>query len=324
MAPSLHFKQLHSAGTDGVQPRVLVCVHSLFTSSRFLEGLAQKYIDDAASATGKPWTAVLLDSRFHGQSRGLTGLGPPHSVDSMTADVARTLAEGVHAGRWGPPEVLLGHSIGGLIVLELAQQLGRAAEQGGPPELLALGVWVLDSRVLPMAADHPMLGEVQGLLSAILSVPQPMPSPDDMTRAVAAFLASLGAPEAPPWLPALCAHFVKPDPSPGVTGGTGGGGGYVRQFDASAYPELMASFASKDYSALLDAPPPGCCLHLVRAAACSMWAADGQEELAFIRERQAAGRAVQLHEVEVATHWLPLSHEAELLAAMCGELAALK
>lgn len=144
--------------------------------------------------------------------------------------------------------MLLGHSIGGLIVLELAQQLGRAAEQGGPPELLALGVpkqasgsctthtgalrggascpmphasrlppapdihfpavgcpilgtlppgvqvWVLDSRVLPMAADHPMLGEVQGLLSAILSVPQPMPSPDDMTRAVAAFLASLGAP----------------------------------------------------------------------------------------------------------------------------------
>lgn len=47
-------------------------------------------------------------------------------------------------------------------------------------------------------------------------------------------------------------------------------------------------------------------------------------QLAFIRERQAAGRAVQLHEVEVATHWLPLSHEAELLAAMCGELAALK
>lgn len=36
--------------------------------------------------------------------------------------------------------MLVGHSIGGLIVLELSQRLGAAAAAGGPPELAALGL----------------------------------------------------------------------------------------------------------------------------------------------------------------------------------------
>ena len=96
----LRHHQLHSRPAAGpaVEPRVSVWVHSLLTDHRSLEPLAQSYIDEAAAATGQPWTAVMLDSRCHGESK-CVALAPPHDVDSMAQDTLRTLAAGLRERR---------------------------------------------------------------------------------------------------------------------------------------------------------------------------------------------------------------------------------
>lgn len=128
-------------------------------------------------------------------------------MDSMADDVVRTLAAGLRDGRcgswaaqnsqacmaggstcsrrshlfapsalplscrrWGRPEVLVGHSIGGLIVLELAQRLGRAAEEGLPGELADLGVpRQVGGRLCQRARLHLILPQ---LASSCLILPQ--------------------------------------------------------------------------------------------------------------------------------------------------------
>lgn len=43
-----------------------------------------------------------------------------------------------------------------------------------------------------------------------------------------------------------------------------------------------------------------------------------------MRQQQAAGAAVRLHELAGADHFLALTHQEELLDVMGGEFAALK
>lgn len=47
-------------------------------------------------------------------------------------------------------------------------------------------------------------------------------------------------------------------------------------------------------------------------------------QLEHWRAQTAAGKPVKLHEMAGAGHWIPASHPQELLAAMAGELPALK
>lgn len=67
------------------------------------------------------WQILLLDLRCHGESawhpRRPSG---PHSVDSAAGDVLRLL------GRLKLfPELLIGHSFGGKVVMSMADQFGR-------------------------------------------------------------------------------------------------------------------------------------------------------------------------------------------------------
>lgn len=78
-------------------------------------------------------------------------------------------------GRWGPPEVIVGHSIGGLQALEVAQRLGAAAKSGAPRELAALGV----PRQVRQLGRHSGRGRASfcqlGLLSMRACEAQPAP-----------------------------------------------------------------------------------------------------------------------------------------------------
>lgn len=67
------------------------------------------------------WQILLLDLRCHGESAWHHGRPTgPHSVDSAAGDVLRLL------GRLKLfPEVLIGHSFGGKVVMSMADQFGR-------------------------------------------------------------------------------------------------------------------------------------------------------------------------------------------------------
>ena len=77
---------------------------------------------------GKPgWRALLVDLRNHGQSRGFS---PPHTVATAADDVRELLAQ---EQRW--PRMVVGHSYGGKVALELAQSTAAAVDH----------LWLVDS-----------------------------------------------------------------------------------------------------------------------------------------------------------------------------------
>jgi pimeloyl-ACP methyl ester carboxylesterase len=67
----------------------------------------------------RPWRFLRVDQRCHGSSLGLKNLPQPSSVAASAADVGRFLDMKL-GGR--PLEALIGHSLGGKVVLDLLTQ----------------------------------------------------------------------------------------------------------------------------------------------------------------------------------------------------------
>ena len=67
------------------------------------------------------WQVLLVDLRCHGESTQLQQRPPrPHSVDSAAEDVLKLLGQLKLF-----PEVLVGHSFGGKVVMSMVEQFGR-------------------------------------------------------------------------------------------------------------------------------------------------------------------------------------------------------
>lgn len=67
----------------------------------------------------RPWRFWLVDQRCHGQSLGISGLPQPSSVKASAQDLGRlidTSLAGVTI------DAIIGHSLGGKVVLDLLQQ----------------------------------------------------------------------------------------------------------------------------------------------------------------------------------------------------------
>ncbi len=92
--------------------------HRLLGQGRNWRSFARRAIEPAAAATGRPWRVVLLDLRNHGDSSTVPGIHAPHTLTAAAQDVAYTLKHVLGDA----PDVLLGHSLGGKVVLELLRQ----------------------------------------------------------------------------------------------------------------------------------------------------------------------------------------------------------
>lgn len=63
------------------------------------------------------WRMVLVDLRNHGKSTEIRGLEPPHSIENSAKDLANL----VKVQGWAWPDVVIGHSMGGKVVLDFAK-----------------------------------------------------------------------------------------------------------------------------------------------------------------------------------------------------------
>ena len=66
------------------------------------------------------WQVLLADLRCHGQSAHMGPGMPNNSVESAAADVLELLR---HLRLF--PEILIGHSFGGKVIMSMADQFGR-------------------------------------------------------------------------------------------------------------------------------------------------------------------------------------------------------
>jgi pimeloyl-ACP methyl ester carboxylesterase len=235
-----------------------VLVHGVLGSRRNLASFARRLVEGFPS-----WQVLLLDLRCHGESAAATRAGAlpgPHGVEAAAGDALRLLR---HLKLF--PEVLVGHSFGGKVVMSMAHQFGaQFAGSGGngggngangtSNNSRALPrpvrVWVLDalpgevrSGEMGATADRPA-----DLIDALRAAPTPLPS----RAALAARLARAGFSDA---VAAWAATNLEPD----------GAGAWDWAFDLEGVAEMYRSYERADLWPLLAAPAQGIGVSFVKA-----------------------------------------------------------
>lgn len=215
------------------------------------------------------WGAVLVDLREHGDSRGFP---PPHTIAAAAADLDR-----VAASTDDSPAAILGHSFGGKVALAFADRR--------PPGLRQ--VWLADST--------PAAREPSGSAWRMLSVLRGLPGDFDSRAAGIEALRSAGL--EPPVAEWMATNLEREDDR------------YRWRFDLDALEALLRDFFATDLWRVLEEPPPGITIHVIRARESSVLEGDDLERVR--RAAEATGR-VHLHELG-GGHWLNVDNPAGVL-----------
>ena len=168
----LYSERLASPGAEaGPTPdtRTMCVVHGVLGTGRNLATFTRNLLRQAEEATGRPWQAVLLDQRCHGRSASVHSR-PPNTLLTSAQDISSLFRNALaYADR---PDVLIGHSLGGKVCLELTRYIADAGR--APPAQ----TWVLDA--LPFLADPTQtssgVADTFRTMERVASVPQPLPS----------------------------------------------------------------------------------------------------------------------------------------------------
>jgi pimeloyl-ACP methyl ester carboxylesterase len=209
------------------------------------------------------WGILLVDLRQHGRSQGFA---PPHTVAAAAADLPPAFAAAAL-----PVAGVLGHSFGGKVALELART--HAAELG------LRTVWTVDS---PPGAREPD-GSAWAMLGALRRAPGPFQRRDD---GMAALVEQGVADGTARWM---------------STNLEEGPDGLVWRIDPDDMEALLRDFFRLDLWSVLEAPPAGLDVHVIKAEESSAL------DEAACRRVEAAGAAasgrVHLHRV-AGGHWV--------------------
>lgn len=207
------------------------------------------------------WGAAPVDLRGHGRSPVLE---PPHTLQACAGDVADLVAaEKLNA------RAVLGHSFGGKVALLYAED----------PPVPVERVWVIDS--------SPGTREPAGSAWRMLQVLRAAPGPF-ATREAAAVSVEAGG-FAPPVAQWMSTNVV-----------TGSDDAYRWRLDLDVMESLLVDFFRTDAWSVVEAPPAGCDIHVVKAKESSVLDERACER---IEAAAAATGRVHLHRVE-GGHWL--------------------
>lgn len=226
--------------------------------------------------TRPEWGVLLVDLRQHGASQGFK---PPHTIEAAAADLAalaRTLGL--------PPVALLGHSFGGKVSLAF----GRVAN----PELKQ--IWVIDST--PDAREP--AGGAYEMLKILQALPGEFASRDDAIGA----LQERGVAEP-------TAHWMATNLEPA-------GEGFRWRFRIEDMAVLLDSFFEHDAWDVVEDPPQGVVVHLVKAEESSVLAG-----AALARAEAAAQKSARVHVHSIAGgHWVNADNPEAIIALLAAEL----
>jgi pimeloyl-ACP methyl ester carboxylesterase len=280
------------ASPAGPAPPTVVLVHGILGSRRNMHAFARRLVEGFPS-----WQVLLVDLRCHGDSAPLSpalAAHAPHGVASAAADVLRLLSALKLF-----PEMLVGHSFGGKVVMSMAHQFGAAARRLPRP----VRVWVLDA--LPGevrsgemgAADRPA-----DLITTLRAAPLPLPS----RAALITRLERAGfSPPVAAWAATNLAPVTPGDPGAGL--------GWA--FDLEGIAQMYVSYEQTDLWALLSAPAEGIQLSFVKAERSTFRWGGGDE--ARIR---ALGHGV--HELPRSGHWVHTDNPAGLFDILAPSFGA--
>ncbi len=264
-----------SIGPPGAN-RLAWVLHGILGSGRNWRSLARKLSE------GHPeWRFLLVDLRHHGRS------GHPPSPDTLAACAAdlEALAE-----PQGPPELVVGHSFGGKVALELARR----------GHLGAVTTWALD------AAPGAALGQADaashdalGVLAALRTVAGPMP---DRAR----FREGL-----------LRAGLSQPIVAWLLTSARRGDDGLWRWvYDLDAVDAMLRDYLATDFWPWLTRTTQT--VHLLRAGRGGRWS----ESDLLAAARLSPESSVRVHLLPEAGHWVHVDDPEGTMALLATSLSA--
>lgn len=276
------------ASPDSRPPPTAVLVHGILGSRRNMQSFAHRLVEAFPS-----WQVVLVDLRCHGESARLPARPDgPHSVEAAGGDVLRLL------GRLKLfPEVLVGHSFGGKVVMSMAEQFGKRLGSRLPRPVK---VWVLDTLPGEIRAgepgrkDHPA-----DLIAALRQLSLPVAN----RQLLMEYLEQRG-------FSRHIASWVGTNLVP-MHGGQNGGGragqhSLVWSFDLDGIAAMYASYEATNLWRFLAEPQDGISVSFVRAERSAFRWGGGDES-----EIQRLGHRVSL--LPKAGHWVHSDNPAGLL-----------
>ena len=222
------------------------------------------------------WGAVLVDLRNHGGSRGFAG---PHTIAASAADVEALVKElDLHAA------AVMGHSFGGKVALTYAREHGGELRQA----------WVFDSA---LSVREPS-GSAWRMIEAVRALPPEFAS---RAEAVEGIVAQGYAEPVAQWM----AINLEQE-----------GGRYRWRLDFDAMDEMLRDFFVTDLWEMVESPPPGMEVHVVKATE-----SDSVDEEAAARI-EAAGRIngqAFLHRLQ-GGHWINTDNPEGVLQLLVDNL----
>ena len=278
MLPPMLFVPSHSIIGPASASATIFVLHGILGSGKNWRSFARRLASRTPSRR-----YVLVDLRHHGDSAAIGGgaaigndaaVVGPDTLSACAADLAR-LALVLKT----PPTAVIGHSFGGKVALTYLAELGVGVE----------AVWVLDSP--PGAGDSGTGRKVDELIAALADVPEPIASREWLAEHL------LGA-----GISSAIAHWM-------TTNITRRDGGFRWRFRFEGIRPLLADYWRRDLWSVVESPPAGAQVHVVRAGCGDGWSAADVARL----DEAGRGPRTHVHDLPRAGHWLHVDDPDGLL-----------
>ncbi|XP_071719988.1 uncharacterized protein [Rutidosis leptorrhynchoides] len=240
---------------------------------------------------------VVVDLRNHGKSSDIEGLSPPHDIVNAAKDIANL----VTSLDWAWPDVVIGHSLGGKVVLQYALSCARG--DYGDSAQLPKQVWVLDA--IPGSLEHlTAYQEVGKALHTLQMLPSIIPSKEWLVD----HMINLGYSKL---LSEYNSSKLKKS-----------GEHMEFSFNINGALEMFKSNRDLDYWGVLEQPPKGTEIAIVRTENRGTWDPDVVERLESLVKREHTGK-VSVDVVPRSGHWIHKDEPQKLLEIMTPRIASL-
>ncbi|KAI8527250.1 hypothetical protein RHMOL_Rhmol12G0061200 [Rhododendron molle] len=309
---TLAFEEVRSSSTDRPPDFTAFVLHGLLGSGRNWRSFARSLAPSLSnSSPSSDWRMVLVDMRNHGRSADIEGFSPPHDM----VNAAKDLADLVNAQGWAWPDVVLGHSMGGKVALQFAESCARGdyGESAQLPKQLtyekpgAGQLWVLDSVPGKVNPERNSDGEVEKVLQTLQTLPKSIPS----RRWLVDHMIKLGFSKSlSEWIGSNLKNSEEHE---------------TWAFNLEGAVDMFNSYRETNYWPLLEHPPKGMDVSIVRAEKSDRWDTDviqRLENLANRRVDESEGK-FSVHVLPNSGHWVHVDNPKGLLEIVAPRIASL-